>query len=127
MTTQGGEVRAALLRVTKLRPDLRHDFLQRRALAERAVETGVWPEQVEAPKAPKHLGLDHSEGLRADRTMRELRERGLTDRAICTVLDLYEGWQVTPDQVRYWRDKLGLPKMASKARAMREQHAAGRR
>lgn len=53
---------------------------------------------------------------RLDRTMLELRERGLSYAAISTVLDLYEGVDVTLWQVSSRLKELGSPTNPNKTR-----------
>lgn len=60
--------------------------------------------------------FDPQDVRRLDRTVLELRERGLAYPAIAAVLDLYEGCAVEPEQVRYWLGKLGAPTNANMAR-----------
>lgn len=60
--------------------------------------------------------LDPQDVQRLDRTVLELRERGLSYPAIATVLDLYEGCDVTDEQVREWLGRLGAPTNPNKAR-----------
>lgn len=42
-----------------------------------------------------------------DETIRELRLRGMSARAIATSLDVFAGWKLTENQVRYRCQQLG--------------------
>lgn len=62
-------------------------------------------------------------------TMLELRNAGLTYPAIAVVMSLYEGVDLTEEQVRRWAVNFGVPRNPNKitgaARATMERHGKG--
>ena len=72
-------------------------------------------------------GRTDEERADLDRYVLEMRERELTYRAIATVLDLYEGLNLSEDQVRHWLIRLGVPlnpNMAGRPQQFRPKVAA---
>lgn len=63
------------------------------------------------------MKVDEVTAKRLDRTVWELRERGLSYPAIQVVLDLYHGIELTEEEVRGWLHRLGEPKNPRKSRA----------
>jgi hypothetical protein len=52
-----------------------------------------------------------------DRTLVDLKDRGLSHPAIAAVVEYYEGWPLTEHQVRGRLEKVGYPKNPLKVRA----------
>lgn len=73
------------------------------------------------------MTLDELTLRRLDRTVSELRGRGMPYRHIATVLDLYEGVEVSEEEVRSWALRMGAPKIEARARAMVAENARRRR
>lgn len=67
--------------------------------------------------------VTEAEGKRLGRVVLELRDRDMSYSAIASVLELYEGYTIGIDALRYWAYRLGVERSAAKAAATRARHA----